>query len=270
MKTPKVSQLFLQLQQEAYLSSSLIASGLTELRRAHVGDRGRYYNAFFHLSIGMERLCKLILILNHLATNHLKPPGIAAIKGFSHDLSNLYRTALSAYGIATTHPTEPLVASFIDFLSTFAKSTRYSNLDALASGNSGVDVLAEWNSLIEVVVAAHVRPRKQKKFETIAALAESALAENSFVLAHDLSGRPMGLGDWFRLPALHDEAAKHAVWIMIQALEPLTDAVGRAGAAAESASRANSASQLQIPDMPEFFYFLYPDRQYVLRKKRWP
>ena len=58
-----LTPLFLRLQQEAFLVGSCLAMGLTEIRAAHVGARGKFYTASFQLAIGLERLCKLTLIL---------------------------------------------------------------------------------------------------------------------------------------------------------------------------------------------------------------
>jgi hypothetical protein len=59
---------FLLLQQEGYLIRTSLAQGLTLLRSANLGETGHYYGAFFGLSIALERLLKVIIILDHMAT----------------------------------------------------------------------------------------------------------------------------------------------------------------------------------------------------------
>ena len=47
---------------EGSLSAYALANGLDCLRRANVYEKGMYYQSFFSLSIGIERLLKLIII----------------------------------------------------------------------------------------------------------------------------------------------------------------------------------------------------------------
>lgn len=46
------------LANEAALTASLLGNGLNSLRRADMYNKGLYYQAFFSLSIGIERLLK--------------------------------------------------------------------------------------------------------------------------------------------------------------------------------------------------------------------
>ncbi len=66
------SKTFKLLQQEAFLARSSLLAGLDELLRANVieTDKGRFYGAFFLLSIGLERLMKLLIVCHHMANNH--------------------------------------------------------------------------------------------------------------------------------------------------------------------------------------------------------
>lgn len=63
------------LQQEGLLAEACLCNGLTALRHANLGDKkARFYSAFFELSIGFERLMKLIIIIDHMAKHNLTPP----------------------------------------------------------------------------------------------------------------------------------------------------------------------------------------------------
>ena len=50
------------LANEANLTASLLGNGLNALRKADLYHKGLYYQAFFSLSIGIERLLKIIII----------------------------------------------------------------------------------------------------------------------------------------------------------------------------------------------------------------
>jgi len=41
-----------------------------------------FYSAFFELSIGFERVLKLVLILDHMARNQLVPPDSKAVEDY--------------------------------------------------------------------------------------------------------------------------------------------------------------------------------------------
>jgi hypothetical protein len=83
-------QLFFALSQEGYLVRSSLCIGLTEIRNANIGDKGRFYTGFFQLAIGIERLAKLALILQHLVDHDLNPPGREYVRKYSHDLYTLF------------------------------------------------------------------------------------------------------------------------------------------------------------------------------------
>ena len=79
---------------EANLVSQLIGSGITALGRAsYASGLGEYYTAFFGLSIGIERLVKIILIADHLLDHGGELPEQEEVKKFGHKLSTLVERA---------------------------------------------------------------------------------------------------------------------------------------------------------------------------------
>ena len=72
---------------ETALVRHLIGSGITALGRANYADqRGEYYTAFFGLSVGLERLAKLILVADYAICNDGHMP-------FGHKLIDLMTVA---------------------------------------------------------------------------------------------------------------------------------------------------------------------------------
>ena len=49
-----------------------------------------FYSAFFELSIGFERVLKLVLILDHMARNQLVPPDSKTVEDYGHKLRALF------------------------------------------------------------------------------------------------------------------------------------------------------------------------------------
>jgi hypothetical protein len=63
------------LMREAALVRHLLGSGATALGRASHGDKlGEYYTGFFGLSVGLERLAKLIMVTDHVIVHDGRMP----------------------------------------------------------------------------------------------------------------------------------------------------------------------------------------------------
>ena len=63
------------ISRECALVRHLIGSGVTALGQANYADkRGEYYTAFFGLSVGLERLAKLILVADYAITKAAECP----------------------------------------------------------------------------------------------------------------------------------------------------------------------------------------------------
>ena len=61
MNNPKVRA----LSRETSLAAQTCCTGLTALREASSEKTGVYYEAFFNLATGIERLCKIVIILDY-------------------------------------------------------------------------------------------------------------------------------------------------------------------------------------------------------------
>ncbi len=78
------------IRKECTLARGLIGSGITELGKANYrDDEWHYYNAFFGLSIGIERLAKLIIIANDIIENDGTERRKDITRPYGHDLMKL-------------------------------------------------------------------------------------------------------------------------------------------------------------------------------------
>lgn len=268
-------ELFRTLSQEGYVIQSCLTIGLTELRNANLNEKGRYYTAFFQLAIGIERLAKLALILDHMAQNELQAPGRPVVKGYGHDLRTLISNVSNVvsargYDLSTPFPTDPLCTRVVAFLSDFATGMRYANLDALASGKLQRDPLGEWNEILQHTIASKMSDAAKHKINTRATAIAEALEGHAAVFASDLAGNPLTLSSAFSEPSALDTASKYLVWEVCTLLAPLRDSVVSAGYAADAVAVSINPHGDRVPVLSEFFDFLWLDRKYVLRKKRWP
>src|SRR4028118_1209472 len=124
---------------EAALVRSLIGSGVTALGRANYANQsGEYYTAFFGLSIGLERLAKLILVADHAISNGGQMPHQQVVKKFGHklvDLTNTVDTLLGKHRLSLefSRPTDAISTKIIECLDAFADAGRgrYANFASL-------------------------------------------------------------------------------------------------------------------------------------------
>lgn len=130
------------VRQEAMLVRQLLGSGVTALGHANYADKkGEYYTAFFGLSVGLERLCKLILIVNQAISERVVP-GQEAIRGYGHDIKALIDAIddIAEYrGLSPRfrRPDDTVAVAIIDNLHAFsdARKGRYANFMALGDPN---------------------------------------------------------------------------------------------------------------------------------------
>jgi hypothetical protein len=136
-------KLFKFLEHEAQLTQCILTNGLQEIANADLSDyrKGKFYGGAFQLSIRLERLMKLIIILDHMLKNEYNPPSEHYLrKEIGHDLEKLYKRIkeLPIEQRDDAFSEEPLEYETLKVLSDFAKGTRYYNLNQLS-----IDCIAE-------------------------------------------------------------------------------------------------------------------------------
>lgn len=133
--------------------------GLTFLRKYNYAELGYIYQAFFSLSIGIERLIKLMLLYEFLYLNEQSPPK-NFLKSKGHDLNKLFKEAsdlATKYGASEyfgkLNETN-IPANIISNLSDFAVQNRYFQLDKLSGSTNSQDPVARWDKEVntELVV----------------------------------------------------------------------------------------------------------------------
>ena len=268
---------FRWLQQEGYLIQDSLAAGLTAMRGANDSDRGRYYATLFQLSIGVERLMKVIFYVSHLVQNDFKPPNSKQMRKFGHGLVGLHEHLKKVTDLDDGHwgsppPVGPFAERILQILNDFAKTTRYANLDSL-TGSEVPDPLEDYQELVAEVLFADVRP------ERIAALAGSRLlladeVAASCGVAVDPGSPWLSSQELMRRkfvgPVLQDEGAKHVVWHTMALLHSLRRRLYATCSEAHDVQLASGQREISIPYMDEFLQFIIVERRRVMKKKRWP
>jgi hypothetical protein len=262
---------YLLLQQEGYLISACLGAGLTNLRAANVHNKGAFYSALFNLSVGIERLMKALIIIEHMMNNGLSVPSKKQLKGYGHNLIGLYDRCVSIaqkrnVDFSTRQSLEPLQRELLDLLSDFAETARYHNLDALSPSHAGKDPLAHWSEILLVIMENDVPKRQKAKMLKQSRLVALAIDDLTITLMHGLDKTPLSTEEALALPGLHEHAAKYAVLHVVNILVPLRHLSSKLSYLAYTLK----SPAPPFPQMHEFILWLSNDRQDVLRKKRWP
>src|ERR1700730_244824 len=125
------------LGREAELAAEQIALGVTTLGKANHAQSGLYTQAFFGLSIGLERLAKLILVADHMLSHSGLFPNDDQLKKIGHDISELFdrceaiSTKQRAGKDYSDRPCNPTHQGIVITLTEFGRLSRYYNLDLI-------------------------------------------------------------------------------------------------------------------------------------------
>ena len=166
---------------EGSLTLSTLTEGLDCLRKANMYEKGLYYQAFLSLSIGIERLLKIILLYEYRINNDGKFPENNYLKEKGHDLYEMFK-------IVSPNTLEDNVDNLvIKFLSNFAKSTRYYNLDVLTRRDVKLlNPLEECKNIEDIIIEKYnVKQRKIQNQNPFV----NHMNEISSILYLDMRGR---------------------------------------------------------------------------------
>lgn len=191
------------LHREASLVSQILGSGATALGRASYGSGfGEYYTAFFGLSIGIERLAKLILVADYALDNGGALPGQAVVRKYGHRLKDLISKVdqiATKRGISVPYllPNDPICAAVIDCLDAFSDASkgRYANFEAI--GNPHFNAADEpvnkwWTEVVEPILDKHYRgKRAEDGVKQRAAIINSMIGDITSVLHTNETGTVM-------------------------------------------------------------------------------
>ena len=267
------------LQQEGFLAQACLCNGLTALRQANLGDnKGRFYPAFFQLSIGFERVLKLVLILDHMANHELQTPETKMIQKYQHRLCMLFdatKSICTARGITARDdlPDDSLPMVMLRFLNDFAHTEgRYSNINQLTKQGrqASTDPIARWGDIASQIMQTHAKPSERQRAKDAETAAEMAFGESAISLISDLDQQSLDVAALHARAAKLDIAAKYVVLAMVKLVTALRELVRSLCTCVWTAQRTTVSDIALVPDMGEFLAFAWADKQYAMRKKRWP
>ena len=124
---------------------------------------GEYYTAFFGLSVGLERLAKLVLVADHAISHSGQMPDEKLVRKFGHKigLMNAVDAAAQQHKLKLDfrRPTTVISTKIIECLDAFADSGRgrYANFAALGDPNLGREepISKWWGEVAELILKEH-------------------------------------------------------------------------------------------------------------------
>lgn len=170
--------------------------------RANYADKtGEYYTAFFGLSVGLERLAKLILVVDHAISHNGQMPEEKAVRKFGHKLVKLTN---AADAVAQKHeltldyprPTSVISAEIIECSDGFSDAGRgrYANFVALGNPNLGQEepIRKWWGEVAELILREHYYGKQaQERVEARAKVLDTLISPFTRTLHINESGDAM-------------------------------------------------------------------------------
>lgn len=187
---------------EAALVRHLVGSGATALGRANYANQmGEYYTAFFGLSVGLERLAKLILVADYAVFNDGRMPEEMVVRRFGHKLTDLMNAAETVSAkhnlkLEWARPTTAISAGITECLDAFADARRgrYANFGSLDDPNLSQEepIRKWWDVVAQAILQDHYHGKPaQTRVEARARVVDTVMSPFSMVLHINEAGDAM-------------------------------------------------------------------------------
>lgn len=263
------------LAKEAGLAAEHLALGATALGRANYAQKAHYSQAFFALTIGLERSAKLALVVDHAISHGGSFPTARSVRKHGHDLRSLLDFAddiaaqfQSQQVTSDRLPRGPIHNEIVSILTDFADNvTRYFNLD-FVTGGSATDVqdpIEAWNDrVIAPVLEKHLSERKARRIRANAEAAAVMMEPFTLVRHHSESGEELNtVFDASLQTGLLNAATPYCRMYVMQIMRFFSHLMS-------DLTYASHVAQLEeIPSLSEFYRVFNNDDAYFRRRKTW-
>jgi hypothetical protein len=191
------------LKRESQLVRHLLGSGITSIGKANYADKaGEYYTSFFALTVGIERLAKLVLVTDFAIKNNGKLPKQAVIREFGHQIAKLLEAVdqvaqAQSVKLCYPRPRNDVSDAIVDCLDAFtdAKRGRYANFQALGEPNFEREfepIRKWWAEVAELMLKRHFRgTQAEEQVHANAALVHQLMSPCARVLHSSETGEMM-------------------------------------------------------------------------------
>lgn len=262
------------LAHEAGLAAEHLAIGATALGKANYAQPAYFSQAFFALSIGVERTCKLALVVDHHLA-HGGFPTSAQLRGYGHNLESLM-TAVATMsarrgfkGEAVSVPDDPIHQAIVAVLTRFANNvTRYYNLEVISGSQHPTapgDVVSEWHQRVTLpVLERHYPPRTRQRDQQMAEVMDDLIGDFSLVRHHRADGQSINSVKQAALEGTAGERARPWERMYVLQLARFLAAIMR-----ELTHEAYDQRAEDVPHLSEFYAIFGNDDAYFRSRKTW-
>jgi len=263
------------LAREAGTAAEHLAIGVTVLGKSNYAQNANYIQAFFVLSIGLERTAKLALVVDYALKNDGHFPLNAEVRKYGHNLQQLLiqlDKIAEQRGLTKAEDRLPQSAihnGIIEVLSDFASNiTRYYNLDLITGDAKLKDVqepIKAWFEKVTLpILAIHYKSQYRAKVEANARVVDELLGEYAKVLYHSEQGTTL---DTVYDASLHtgitDFAQPYTRMYVLQIARFLASLM------TEFTYAAYDAKMPDIPHLSDFFRIFNNPDEYFKKRKTW-
>lgn len=269
---------FSLLAQEAHLAKNTLLSGFDLLIKANFfqDKDGYFYSAFFHISIGMERILKLAVVTHYMLSNNYLTPTVKQLKSqFGHDIRTLYSESLKLMPIYR-HPNVDTATrtdndeALIDFFTEYGVGSRYFNLNEVCEAKMDRSPLDKWLHLASSIYEEYTphQIREKSAMNLMYKMDKEGLF-NGFTSHLDEYGHPLMVFDCLYRQYVIEKSAPLIIWRFVEALKPIHYLLEAMAHKAIDYEIENKIASMVIPHYEEFFYFLLADKFTIKRRKKW-
>ncbi|WP_072680710.1 hypothetical protein [Arcobacter sp. LA11] len=164
------SNRFNALSKECSFAYEILASGVTQIRKANYAKKGIYYQSFISLSVGLERISKLCILLDYYISNNGEFPTDKFLRKLGHNINKLYKKSVEIkekydfnFNYLNSLDSE-IHKNMINILSDFATRDRYENLNVLVNASQENNPISLWFNLVDVkLFDKHISEKKKQK-----------------------------------------------------------------------------------------------------------
>lgn len=261
------------LGREQQLAAEQIAAGVTALGKANHAQQGIYTQAFFGLSIGLERLAKLILISDYAIDHSGTFPTNDGLRKIGHDIGVLldrcaplakkYRSGKEY----SEQPAAPVHQGIVTTLTEFGRLSRYYNLDLIVGGTGArlpEPIAAWWQRVGTPILQKHYSERQRAKDAAQSAAMAALFGEVTHVVHHSEDMTPIS-----DLETLSGHAGATRIVQKYGRLSVLQIVRWLAYLMVDLSYVANSAGIEPLFGSNEPFVLFLNDDRYFLSRKTW-
>jgi hypothetical protein len=126
------------------------------------------------------------------------------------------------------------------------------------------DPLTRLDRLLEGILCQDVSQRQKNRILSEAGLCTALFGGNTLTLMVGLRQNPLNTQQAISLPGLHEQSVRYAVLRLVKLLAPIKELIEELSHAVYGAGPVPA-----IPQMHEFLDWLWDNREYVLRKRKW-